>query len=425
MTSTKKTMNKAAVIGAGAAGMFCAGTLKSLNADVTIFEKNSVFGKKLLITGKGRCNVTNNCTPDEVIKNVPRGSKFLYSAVNSLTPADLMEFFEKRGVSLKTERGRRVFPVSDSARQIRDTLWDYCKGCKTVKSAVTDIKTENGRVTGLYADGKFYEFDKIVVCTGGLSYPATGSSGDGYSFAESAGHTVIEPMPSLVPMLCKEECCRDMMGLTLKNVTLTLWDSEKKKKLFEEMGEMLFTHFGITGPLVLSASAHIGRSEKERAGLESGRYKVKIDLKPALDQQVLGARVLSDFEKYKNKNFANALGDLLPSGIIPAVIEKTGIPPIKKVNEITRAERIKLIDVLKSFELTVCGFRPIDEAIVTSGGVKTSEIDPKTMQSKLISGLYFAGEVIDADAYTGGYNLHIAFSTAYLAAKSCAQPCAE
>ncbi|MBE6688643.1 MAG: NAD(P)/FAD-dependent oxidoreductase [Ruminococcaceae bacterium] len=411
-------MNKVAVVGGGAAGLFCAGTLKSLGADVTLFEKNRVWGKKLLITGKGRCNVTNDCTPDEVIKNVPRNGKFLFSAVNSFTPRDVMDFFESRNVPLKTERGRRVFPVSDSARDIRDALWNYCKGVKTVNEAVTDIIAENGSVCGVKTQNASYDFDKVVVCTGGLSYPLTGSTGDGYTFAERLGHTVIEPMPSLVPMLCKEECCCDMMGLTLKNVVLTLWDIEKKKRLFEEMGEMLFTHFGVSGPLVLSASAHIGRSEKEKAGLESGRYKLKIDLKPALDSETLNNRILSDFEKYKNKNFVNSLGDLLPSGMVSPVIEQTGIPPVKKVNEITRAERMRLIEVLKSFELTVCGFRPIDEAIITSGGVKTSEIDPGTMQSKLVEGLYFAGEVIDTDAYTGGFNLQIAFSTAYLAAKA-------
>lgn len=414
-------MNKVAVIGGGAAGLFCAGKLKEKGAVVTIFEKNNILGKKLLITGKGRCNVTNDCTPDEVIKNIPRNGKFLYAAINALTPNDVKEFFESRGVMLKTERGKRVFPVSDKAHDIQRALVNYCAGCKIVKSAVTQIITQDGCVTGIKTDSGNYDFDSVVVCTGGLSYPATGSTGDGYKFARNAGHTVIEPMASLVPMECREECCPDMMGLSLKNVTLTLWDSEKNKKLYEEMGEMLFCHFGISGPLVLSASAHIGRNEKEREGLKNGRYRVKIDLKPALSQEVLNTRILSDFEKYKNKNFANALGDLLPAKMVPAVIEKTGIPPIKKVNEITRTERLKLISVLKCFDLTVCGFRPIDEAIITSGGVKTSEIDPKTMQSKIIKNLYFAGEVIDVDAYTGGFNLQIAFSTATSAANAIAQ----
>jgi len=411
-------MSKVAVIGAGASGLFCAGLLYEKGHDVTVFEKNKVTGKKLLITGKGRCNVTNDCTPDELIKNVPRNGKFLYAAVNAFTPRDTMEFFENRGVALKTERGRRVFPVSDKAADIKSALADFCRKCTFVNETVTAIRHENGAVTGVETHSGVYAFDSIVICTGGLSYPGTGSTGDGYRFARELGHTVIDPMPSLVPMECREACCGDMMGLSLKNVTLTLTDTEKKKKLFEEMGEMLFCHFGISGPLVLSASAHIGRSEKERAGLEGGRYRVSIDLKPALDTETLNKRILSDFEKYKNKNFANALGDLLPAKMIPAVIEKTGIPPVKKVNEITRTERYALIDVLKGFTLTVTGFRPIDEAIITSGGVKVAEINPQTMQSKLINGLYFAGEVIDVDAYTGGYNLQIAFSTAYLAASS-------
>ncbi|MBQ9921669.1 MAG: NAD(P)/FAD-dependent oxidoreductase [Clostridia bacterium] len=412
-------MNRTAVIGAGAAGLLCAGMLAHSGADVTLFEKNAVMGKKLLITGKGRCNVTNDSTPDEVIKNVVRNGKFLYAALNAFTPADVMEFFEKRGVALKTERGKRVFPVSDKAQDIQRALVSYCDGCKKVKATVSRVITCDGAVTGVEADGRIYDFERVVVCTGGLSYPLTGSTGDGYRFASEAGHTVIEPTPSLVPMECREVCCSEMMGLSLKNVTLTLWDSAKNKKLFEEMGEMLFCHFGISGPLVLSASAHIGRNEKDREGIADGRYKIKIDLKPALSEEVLNNRILSDFEKYKNKNFANALGDLLPSKMIPAVIEKTDIPPIKKVNEITRAERMRLIAVLKNFELTLCGFRPIDEAIITSGGVKTSEIDPKTMQSKLTKGLFFAGEVMDVDAYTGGFNLQIAFSTAYLAAMGC------
>ncbi len=409
-------MNRVAVIGGGAAGLFCAGTLKAGGADTVIFEKNTVMGKKLLITGKGRCNVTNDCTPDEVIKNVPRNGRFLYAAVNAFSPSDTMNFFRERGVELKTERGRRVFPVSDKAADIQHALVEYCRGCEIVRAAVEKIEIADSRVVGLYAGGKFYEFDSVVVCTGGLSYPATGSTGDGYRFAQAAGHEVIEPMASLVPLECREVCCGEMMGLSLKNVTLTLVDTEKNKRLFEEMGEMLFCHFGISGPLVLSASAHIGRSEKERAGLCDGRYRVIIDLKPALDEPTLDRRILSDFEKYKNKNFSNALCDLLPTKMIPAVVEKTEIPPFKKVNEIMRIERRRLISVLKGFELTVCGFRPIEEAIVTSGGVKTAQIDPKTMRSKPVDGLYFAGEVIDVDAYTGGFNLQIAFSTAYLAA---------
>lgn len=411
-------MNRVAVIGGGAAGLFCAGQLKEAGADVVIFEKNAVMGKKLLITGKGRCNVTNDCTPDEAIKNVPRNGRFLYGALNAFTPEDTKNFFESRGVALKTERGRRVFPVSDKASDIQKALIEYCRGCEVVRATVEKIEISDGKIVGLYADKKFYAFENVVVCTGGLSYPATGSTGDGYKFAREAGHTVIEPMASLVPLECREACCADMMGLSLKNVALTLYDTEKSKKLFEEMGEMLFCHFGVSGPLVLSASAHIGRSDKERAGLSRGRYRVKIDLKPALDEETLNHRLLSDFEKYKNKNFSNALGDLLPAKMIPAVIEKTDISPFKKINEITRAERLKLVTVLKNFELTVCGFRPVTEAIITSGGVKTSEIDPKTMQSKLVEGLYFAGEVIDVDAYTGGFNLQIAFSTAYVAAKS-------
>ncbi len=423
MTSTKSTMIKAAVIGGGAAGLLCAGMLSQKGIDVTLFEKNSVLGRKLLITGKGRCNVTNNCPADEVIRNIPHNGRFLYAAVNAFSPQDVMDFFTSRGVELKTERGKRVFPQSDKAHDIQRALVSYCAGCNVIKSEVKDIIIADGEVKGVKTAEKDYFFDAVAVCTGGLSYPLTGSTGDGYRFAKKAGHTVIDPVPSLVPIECREACCEDMMGLSLKNVTLTLFDTLKNKRLYEEMGEMLFCHFGVSGPLVLSASAHIGRGDDERAGIKTGRYKLLIDLKPALDEQTLNNRILGDFEKYKNKNFANALGDLLPAKMIGAVVEKTGIAPFKKVNEITKGERMALIKTLKSFELTISGLRPIDEAIITSGGVKTAEIDPKTMQSRLVKGLYFAGEVIDADAYTGGFNLQIAFSTAYLCARGIAAQC--
>ncbi len=400
---------KIAIIGAGAAGMLCAGMLSEYGFDVTVFERNEKVGRKVAITGKGRCNVTNNCTPEDFLRNVVTNPRFMMSSLYTFTPADTMELFEGLGVPLKTERGNRVFPVSDKAYDIVDALKRYM-GVKPVNKRVTDLIIEDGRVCGVVADKKRYDFDTVVVATGGASYPLTGSTGDGYTLAKQAGHRITELIPSLIPIVTEEREPAEMQGLSLKNVSLTVYDTEKNKSIFTEQGEMMFTHFGVTGPLVLSASSHMHDMKK-------GKYKIKIDLKPALDEKTLDTRLLSDFSKYQNKDFINALSDLLPSKMIPVFVKTTGIPADKKVNVITKEERRKILETLKGLTYTVKGFRPISEAIVTSGGVDCKELNPKTMESKLTEGLYFAGEVIDVDAYTGGFNLQIAFSTAAAAAR--------
>ena len=404
-------MPKVAVIGGGAAGLMAAGRAKELGADVTVFEKNPKFGRKLAITGKGRCNVTNNCPPEEFLRSVVGNPRFMYSSIYNFTPADTMEFFEERGVKLKTERGDRVFPVSDKSYDIVDALGAYASKCRIVREKVDGIIAEDGQIKAVSYGGKTEEFDRVILCTGGASYPLTGSTGDGYGFAESLGHTVVTPRPSLIPVVTEEDWCRELQGLSLKNVTLTLWVG--KKKIYSELGEMLFTHFGISGPLVLTASAYMNRQPIENC-------RICIDLKPALDENALDKRVLSDFDKYRLKNFDNALDDLLPQKFIPVIIELSGIDPKKKVYEITREERKKLVELLKSLEITPSGFRPIEEAIVTAGGISVKEIDPKTMGSKIVDGLYFAGEIIDVDAFTGGFNLQVAFSTARAAAEAAA-----
>ncbi len=401
---------KIAIIGAGAAGMLCAGMLTEYGYDVTVFERNDKVGRKIAITGKGRCNLTNNCTPDEFLRNVVTNSRFMMSSLYSFTPEDTMTLFEGLGVPLKTERGNRVFPVSDKAFDIVDALKKYM-GVKPVKERVKELLITDGAVSGLVTDKKEYAFDTVLVATGGASYPLTGSTGDGYRLAKQAGHTVTPLIPSLIPIVTEEREPAEMQGLSLKNVNLTVYDNEKNKSIFSEQGEMMFTHFGVTGPLVLSASSNMH-------DLVKGRYKIKIDLKPALDEKTLDARLLSDFAKYQNKDFINALSDLLPSKMIPVFVKTTGIAPDKKVNVITKEERRRILETLKGLTYTVRGFRPIEEAIVTSGGVSCKEINPKTMESKLVSGLYFAGEVLDVDAYTGGFNLQIAFSTAAAAARA-------
>jgi len=413
----KNTMTnnvKVAVIGAGAAGMLAAGQAAALGADVTVFEKNSRPGRKLRITGKGRCNVINNCTEAEFIENVPRNPRFLYTALDAFSPKDIMEFFESIGVPLKTERGNRVFPVSDKAQDVVDALARYVKdsGAKTVYSPVSRvIKDENGGFT-VEADRESYSFDRVIIATGGLSYPLTGSDGDGYRFAENLGHTITDLKPSLVPLECEGKICPSMMGLSLKNIELSVKD-ERGKVVFREFGEMLFTHFGISGPVVLSASAHLD--------FDKHSYAAYIDLKPALDDKTLDNRILSDFSKYQNKDLINALGDLLPQKMIAPMIKISGIDPRKKVNSISKEERRSLLNSIKNLEVKITGARPIKEAIITAGGVKVKEIDPKTMESKLVPGLYFAGEIIDCDAYTGGFNLGIAFSTGYLAGRAVAE----
>lgn len=399
------------IIGGGAAGAM-AGVLCSQRGRKTIiFEPNGKIGKKLLITGKGRCNVTNNCTPDELLKNIPRNPRFLYSAFSRFSSADTMELFEGFGVPLKTERGNRVFPVSDKAADIVSALDRNLKknGVRIIKEKVTDIIVVDGVCKGVVAGGKQYFSQSVLLATGGKSYPLTGSDGSGYVLAEKAGHTVTPLEPSLVPIVCSEKYCADMMGLSLRNVTLSLYDG--KKKIYSELGEMLFTHFGVSGPLVLSASSHISK-------MESGRYKILIDLKPGLSLKQLDARIQRDFSENINRIFGNSLSKLLPAKLVPTAVRLSGIPGETKVNQITREERLAFAQLLKEFPLTVKGFRPIEEAIITSGGINIKEINPKTMESKLVQNLYFAGEIIDTDGYTGGFNLQIAFSTAFCAAEN-------
>ncbi len=408
MTDTKHA--KIAIIGGGAAGLMAAGFISDLGGKAVVFEKNDRPALKVGITGKGRCNLTNNCTPTDVIQNIPTNPKFLFAAINSFTPTDTMKHFEALGVPLKTERGNRVFPVSDKASDIVRALIRNAR-CDILNRTVERINVEDGRVVGLRAGGKDYDFDAVIVATGGMSYPKTGSTGDGYRFAESLGLKVVDPKPALAPIEVEEDWCRELQGLSLRNISVKVEKEGAKKPVYEDFGELMFTHFGLSGPVMLSASSHIKPTDGKR-------YTVKIDLKPALDEKTLDKRLLSDFTKYANKNFDNALGDLLPKKLIPIIIRLSGIEPTKKVNLITKEERATLLGLLKGLTLTFTKMRPVDEAIVTSGGVAVSEIDPKTMAAKKVAGLYFAGEVIDVDAYTGGFNLQIAFSTAYLAARS-------
>ncbi len=400
---------RAVIIGGGAAGLFAAGWLVRGGVDTVIIEHSGELGRKILVTGKGRCNVTNDCDEPEFMKNVRTNPKFMYSSIYSFSPRKTMEFFENLGVPLKTERGRRVFPVSDKAADIRRALIKWADRAEVIYDDAGSIETEDGRVTGVNCvSGRTVTADRVLLATGGLSYRKTGSTGDGYRFARRLGHTIIEPTASLVPLVENGTKGRRMMGLSLRNVNLTVTDG--KKKVFSEQGEMLFTHFGISGPLVLSASSHL-------KGEELSRYKAVIDLKPALSEEQLDKRVQRDFEKFHLKQAANSLDLLLPAKMREVVLEDWGIDPAKPVNQITREERMKLVHVLKNFTLSLRSRYKIDVAVITSGGVSVKEVDPSTLSSKLVDGLYFAGEVIDVDAYTGGYNLQIAFSTAYSAAR--------
>ncbi len=406
---------KIIIIGAGAAGLFAAGVAAHNGADVIVFEKNAAPGKKLNITGKGRCNITNNCDFQELIVNLPKNARFMYSSFSAFSPQDMMAFLEELGVPLKTERGYRVFPESDRARDVTEALVRYLEngGAHIEQAEVTEILTEPGSVCGVVANGREYRCDAVIVATGGVSYPLTGSTGDGYEFAKSCGHKIVEPQGSLVPLVAEEKLCRSAQGLTLKNVTLTAYN-QKGNVLFSELGEMLFAHFGITGPLVLSASAHMRDFGNEK-------YHVCIDLKPGLSAEKLEERLLRDIEEKKNKDMHNLLRGLLPSGIIPMVLNKAEIDGTVKANSLTREMRRALRDTLKALRIDIDGKRPIAEAIITSGGVDVREINPKTMESKIMSGLYFAGEVLDVDAYTGGFNLQIAWSSAYSAGTYAAQ----
>lgn len=402
------------IIGAGPAGLMAAGRAAERGQKVYVFEKNKRAGRKLMITGKGRCNITNACPEEELIKHIPGNGKFLYSSLSRFSNRDIMAFFHDRGVKLKIERGNRVFPESDRASDICDALVDYALSNRAVikyNACVRDVVAEDGQVKGIVLEnGDFYELDAVVIATGGLSYPLTGSTGDGYKMARKLGHTVTELKPSLVPLETVETWVKEVSGLTLKNVCLTVYDTNRKK-VFEEQGEMLFTHFGVSGPLVLSASRHI---------LDCGfsGAELVIDMKPALSEETLDRRVQRDFEKFSRKQLSNALHELLPRSMIPVVIQLLGLPPETPVHQITRQDRQRLVAMLKGIRLTVARSRPIAEAIVTAGGIKINEIDPRTMESKLIKGLYFAGEIIDVDAYTGGYNLTIALSTGYTAGNS-------
>lgn len=397
------------IIGGGASGAFASIISARMGRKVILFEKNERIGRKLRITGKGRCNLTNNCTNDELMNNIPVNPRFLYSAFSSFSPQDTMDFFESLGVPLKTERGRRVFPVSDNANDIADALEKEMKKCgvKIIHETVRHILTDDNICTGVItSSGKEYNAESVLIATGGKSYPATGSTGDGYTLANELGHTVTNICPSLVPLVIKEKCCSEMMGLSLRNVCLSLFDYDKC--IFSEQGEMLFTHFGVSGPLVLSASSHI-------RDMKSGRYRISIDMKPALNEQQLDKRIQRDFIENQNRDFINAVRNLLPAKMIPVAVRLTGIPADKKANSITKEERHKFAEIIRNFTLNVENFRPVEEAIITNGGIPVREINPKTMESRLVSGLFFAGEVIDVDAYTGGFNLQIAFSTAYSA----------
>lgn len=414
-------LKRLVVIGGGAAGTFAAISaayeLRNVSHSITIIEKNNRLARKVMITGKGRCNVTNNCDLETLIANTPRNGKFLYSAFSSFLPQDVMSFFESLKVPLKTERGNRVFPVSDKAVDVVDALAKSVKanGISVVEGRASEIIAENGSVSGVVLDdGRLVSADAVIIATGGASYPLTGSTGDGYEIARKLGHNITDITASLIPLECHEGFCSRLSGLSLKNVTLSIFEEGKRRPVYSEMGEMLFTHFGISGPLVLSASAHLRDVEKRK-------YTAVIDLKPALTAEQLDKRILRDFEEVLNKDFANSLDKLLPKSLIPVVVNLTDIPPDTKVNNISKAQRLKLCEVIKGFTLHITRTRPVEEAIITRGGIAVKEITPSDMSSKLVDNLYFAGEIIDVDAYTGGFNLQIAFSTGFLAGKSAAQ----
>ena len=376
---------------------------------VLLFEKNENIGRKLRITGKGRCNVTNDTPTEEHLRNIPTNPRFMYSAFSMFGAEETKSFFEELGVPLKTERGSRVFPVSDNAEDIVAAFGRELKqlGVKIVQKRVSSLVIEDGACVGVRAGGEEYRSGSVLIACGGKSYPNTGSTGDGYTLAKSAGHTVTELKPSLVPLVSPDKYCAELMGLSLRNVTLSLYDGDKR--IFSELGEMLFTHFGVSGPLVLSASSHI-------RDMQPNSYRLVIDLKPALSPEQLDARIQRDFAENLNRDFINGIRRLLPAKMLPVIVKLSGIAPEQKVNGITKEQRRSFGELIKAFPVRISGFRPIDEAIITSGGISVKEIDPKTMESKLCRGLFFAGEVIDVDAYTGGFNLQIAFSTAYAAA---------
>ena len=403
---------KLAIIGGGASGLMAAGTALLYGADVTVFEHNKKAGRKLLITGKGRCNVTNNCSPAEFLQSVISNPRFLYSALFTFTPEDTIALIENHGTPLKTERGKRVFPTSDLAGDVLSALLRYAKGTRFIHEHVNSIKYINTDQVSIETPNEKYVFDAVILATGGTSYPKTGSDGTGFEIAKALGHSITPLQASLVPLIGSNEC-EAMQGLSLKNVGVTITDTNNKQ-VYTDFGELLFTHFGISGPTILSGSAHL-------TAADITGYVLHIDLKPALDEATLDTRLLGDFQKYQNRELCNALNDLLPQKMIPVFIQKTNISPHKKINCLTKSERLCILRTLKDFTITLKGRRPIDEAIITRGGISVKEIDPKTMASKLIPKVFFAGEMIDVDAYTGGFNLQIAFSTGYLAGKHAAE----
>jgi len=411
MQSADAAYPRIAVIGGGAAGMMAAGTAVLCGASVTVYEHTGRLGKKLAITGKGRCNVTNDCDVNTFLENVRRNPRFLYAALNAFSPSDTISFFEGLGVKLKTERGRRVFPESDKAIDIVNALRGYCASAEFVYEKVCAVTAHDGIFS--VTSKATREFDKVILATGGRSYPLTGSDGSGYKLASRLGHSITALSPSLIPLVSDSRLCPALQGLSLKNVAISIKDSTGHT-VYQDFGEMMFTHFGVTGPMILSASAHLRDEEIDKLTLS-------IDLKPALDEKTLDSRLLSEFRSGANKDFINILGKLLPSKLVEPFTELVGIDPHKKVNAITKDERAAILRALKGIEIPLREKRPIEEAIITAGGVEVKEITPKTMESRLVPGLYFAGEVIDVDAYTGGYNLQIAFSTAYLAGKSAAE----
>ncbi len=403
------------VIGGGAAGLMAAGTAQGYGASVTVIEHMPRPARKVMITGKGRCNVTNNTDLKSLISATAHNGRFMYSAFSAFSPQDTMEFFERLGVPLKTERGNRVFPQSDKAVDIVDALKKHATNAEIINDKAVEIIQKEGKVQGVrLASGKELSADAVILATGGKSYPLTGSDGSGYDIAKSLGHTVTTLRPSLVPLVAQEGFCSALQGLALKNVEISVYEEGIKKPVFTDFGELLFTHFGLSGPLILSASAHMPK-------IGETQYRIDIDLKPALDEATLDSRILKDFTRFSNKDFGNSLDELLPKKLIPIIIRLSGIEPHKKVNSVTREERLRLVSLLKCLTVNIKDTRPIEEAVITSGGIEIREVDPKTMQSKLIEGLYFAGEILDVDAYTGGFNLQIAFSTGYLAGSSCGE----
>ena len=407
------------VIGGGPAGMMAAITAAEYGNNVTIIEKNSDFGKKLLITGKGRCNITSSLYMSEFIKNTPGNGQFLYSAFQNYTNTDIIDFLKNQGLEVKEERGNRIFPVTDKSIDVLNCFKSKINELEIKKlfnTRVQKILVQNGEVLGVRTEKEIIQTDKIILATGGKSYPLTGSTGDGYLIAKNIGHKVTEIRPSLVPLVIYEKNeCKEMQGLSLRNVGIKIIDESKNKLIYEDFGEMIFTHFGISGPTILSGSAHLVRYKEIDNLMKEQKIKLQIDLKPALTEEQLDERILRDFKEFKNKQFKHALDKLLPQKMIPIVIKKIKINEEKRVNEITKEERRNLVKVLKKFELTIKDFRPVEEAIITSGGINIKEINPKTMESKLVKGLYFAGEIIDVDSYTGGFNLQIAYSTGYTA----------